>query len=468
MCLVKVGMNKINLETLWQSSFCKYITLVSYIILLIFSCRCYAVSTNLKHTAQISQSSVPITTLNKDVSDSYRTTIMAERCLYTALLTGYSENSSQSVISSTFYIENNCGFDINLAYYYIKFMSRDDQGNIVMLNPFVKNDNTGIIITFVQADQYILGSFGSSNFIIKNGDNFIFTAKTKFNRPFKYHYPEMDGVEILPYNALHLNGTTSVVYGRDGLDNIPVGKHGLRTLIITNYSLNTVSKILLKGSNQSSLQLTLPADITYDNTYTTCSLSGNQVLAPGASCNVVFRYTPLFEGVVNSFPVYVTALDNTSQSQITSEVATIQYNSRLTGNPQPGVEIGPNAIISGITLVKSNDMLPKPKINSFENIPAGYSGLTEYKITNGFSSTTLYGVTLPKLFGEFNYDPRTTCKLDNKLILSPSQSCYVVIRYTPKAAFPPSGALPLQVGGVDVNSYKVYASTMINEPYSSR
>lgn len=403
------------------------------------------------------------------------------RCLTETVEPNFGCNAFQCSGRLQLMITNQCNSSIDLRYYYIGFNLKFSNGmtiglaNYPLLYPRVLYWNQNAPVTGVvnlsyanpsdPSDERVIGLFQNyvpldGPWILAPGEAFA-ALSDEFVLPRNVNKCTVSStyVGIQPSFRMLLKETNVLPYGRDGLTNIPIWAHGLKTLVVTNNSMNQI--------NQIKFQANHPIDITYDKEFTTCSLSGHQVLNPGASCNIVFRYTPLFEGVSNSFSVYATGLDSSDQSQIITLAIAIPYSSRLTSKPQPGIQVGPNSRISGITLVRSNDMLPNPKINSFENITAGYSGLVEYTITNQ-SSIRLYGVTLPKLSGEFSYDPRTTCRLDNKLILSPSQSCYMVIRYTPKSAFPSHGVLPIQVAGVDVSNYVVYANAMISEPYSSR
>lgn len=101
-------------------------------------------------------------------------------------------------------------------------------------------------------------------------------------------------------NDYTLSGTSNFSYPRDSLEDIPVGRYGLKTVLITNVSNGVISlKNLKTDLTKNSAELY----ISDDKRYTTCALNGSTSLNAGESCRVAYRFDPSNEGQNFSFNV---------------------------------------------------------------------------------------------------------------------------------------------------------------------
>ncbi len=243
------------------------------------------------------------------------------------------------------------------------------------------------------------------------------------------------------------------------LENVPVGSFGLQSFVITN---------TLSSSVTLSFPNSLPTDIVYDTLpRTTCLVNGSQVLAPNQSCTVALKYIPKIEGVSDSLNFNVMGTDSSGQKSVVS-VLKLVFSSRITTAKFAGVADDISRNVIGLTVVKP-DTIPYA-VDSLSNVPVGSFGLKSFKVTN-ISNGNIYGLTLPAISnlasGLYYDDTRSTCKLDNKQMLKPNQSCLLVLKYQPTAKGV-SGNIDLKLLSVD-NYYSVIVnSTPLTVPYSSR
>lgn len=84
-------------------------------------------------------------------------------------------------------------------------------------------------------------------------------------------------------------------YGRDSLEDIPVGTFGLKTIVVSN-----ISKISLIFNFQP---LNGTDNIIYDEKRTTCKTGVAHILKANESCHVAYRFTPIKEGQVTTIKV---------------------------------------------------------------------------------------------------------------------------------------------------------------------
>lgn len=99
-------------------------------------------------------------------------------------------------------------------------------------------------------------------------------------------------------NDYTLSNTADFSYPRDSLEDIPVGRYGLKTVLITNVSKG----VLLLNKIVSNLKDTYAGlVISNDKRYTTCELNGATSLIAGQSCKIAYKFTPDTEGLNYSF-----------------------------------------------------------------------------------------------------------------------------------------------------------------------
>lgn len=141
-------------------------------------------------------------------------------------------------------------------------------------------------------------------------------------------------------SPLVLSDVTAATYYRDSLEDIPVGTFGLKRVLVVNNSSQTLYSLKLPTS--------LPSNITYDDTRTTCLLNDTQKLATQESCVMVFKYLPKVEGESSSFNIMVNAVDE-NKSQILSNTKNIPYSSRIVSSPQIKFSTEKIATIGGLS-----------------------------------------------------------------------------------------------------------------------
>jgi len=112
-----------------------------------------------------------------------------------------------------------------------------------------------------------------------------------------------------------------VSYGNNTLRDILVGKFGLRTYEIKNNTSRTIYGLTFTST------WNLPSYMTYDDTRTTCNLNNQTVLAPNASCNVVFKYQPLIKGVNSYFVLKIYGNDSFYET-LSSDNIYVPYSSQ--------------------------------------------------------------------------------------------------------------------------------------------
>lgn len=101
-------------------------------------------------------------------------------------------------------------------------------------------------------------------------------------------------------NDYTLSGTSDFSYPRDSLEDIPVGRYGLKTVLITNVS----KEVLILKDLKTDLTKNIPElYISNDKRYTTCVLNGSTSLNAGESCKVAYRFDPSSEGMKLSFNI---------------------------------------------------------------------------------------------------------------------------------------------------------------------
>lgn len=84
-------------------------------------------------------------------------------------------------------------------------------------------------------------------------------------------------------------------YGRDSLEDIPVGTFGLKTIVVSNISKNSLIF--------NFKQLNGADHIIYDEKRTTCKTSGALTLKSNEACNLAYRLTPISEGEISTIKV---------------------------------------------------------------------------------------------------------------------------------------------------------------------
>lgn len=112
-----------------------------------------------------------------------------------------------------------------------------------------------------------------------------------------------------------------VSYGNNTLRDILVGKFGLRTYEIKNNTSRTIYGLTFPSI------WSLPSYMTYDDTRTTCNLNNQTILAPYASCNVVFKYQPLIKGVNSYFVLKIHGNDSFYET-LSSDDIYVPYSSQ--------------------------------------------------------------------------------------------------------------------------------------------
>lgn len=409
-------------------------------------------------------------------NDGYKSTaISPTSCLEVNAFNLFGSNASSAHIDTVVFLVNNCPLDINLARYHFLFPFYDTQNRAVMINPAIStldgvNPHPQIQTNFTEVIYNglpnLIGRFSNyspptpNSLILKSGAGLTFKSSTSYSHSFSMSLSMQRANTFLTIdNAMLAEAATVFPYGRDALTDIPVGKNGLKTLVVTNYSVNQI--------NQINFRANLPADIVYDAPLTTCKLDGYQVLNPNQSCNIVFRFTPKIEGENSELSVTIVGIDSQLQT-ITAPTVNLLYNSRQTGNPQAGMVATADAKI-GI-MVSVPESFPYGR-DSLEDVSVGSFGLKSYIITNT-SPFDLYAITFwPELSGDFSYDNiRSTCLLNNKQLLKVGSSCNLVIKYLPNN-YGVHGVIPLQVVGVNPYTpikYTTYVSQIMDVPYSSK
>ncbi len=88
---------------------------------------------------------------------------------------------------------------------------------------------------------------------------------------------------------------------RDSFENVTTPSYGLKTVMVTNNTNDTIKNVKLNTSS-------LPKDVTVDTSgKATCTNDGSQTLAKDSSCIYVLRYTPAEKGESGTFDVKVNA-----------------------------------------------------------------------------------------------------------------------------------------------------------------
>lgn len=190
-------------------------------------------------------------------------------------------------------------------------------------------------------------------------------------------------------SPLVLSDVNTAIHYRDSLEDIPVGTFGLKRVLVVNNSSQILYNLKLPTS--------LPSNITYDDTRTTCLLNDTQKLATQESCVMVFKYLPKVEGESSSFNIMVNAVDE-NKAQILSNTKNIPYSSRITHSPQIKFSTEKMATIGGMS----------------ENIVLNYTGplITEQiKVDLSTSNTALNISTNSCIFDKIN----NTCTFQAKL-----------------------------------------------------
>lgn len=435
---------------------------------------CYANTVNLKYNNDSSRilNSGSLSS-NESVFANNITVASSNQCLQANLSFNTASDQTSTHIVPHIIVKNFCSWSVDLSRYYFSFISQDIDGNAVELptlfvlgwpNVYYQNYVTlrlqdpnnprnGLTTGYFVANSPI--QYGP--IMLLPNQSFIANGDGAYNKSFKFVTPATNPPLVInTRNMLGINEVNDIVYGNDSLTNIPVGQFGLKTYVITNYSLSDINYI--------AFSYNFPPDINFDRNRLTCKLDATQVLRPSESCSVVIKYTPKIQGVSSSLTLGVAGISSESQQLAKAPDISVLYSSRITDAQQPDTQVDSNTKI-GITVVTPSNFTYES--DSLVNIPVGSFGLKSYTITN-ISSVKLYAVTLPKLpSNEFSYDTRTTCgELNNKLILSPAQSCNIVIKYMP-VSNGEYGNLLIQVAGYD-NYYNVFANEVFNLPYSSR
>jgi hypothetical protein len=113
----------------------------------------------------------------------------------------------------------------------------------------------------------------------------------------------------------------SVNYGNNSLRNIPVGSFGLRTYLIHNTGAITLYDLVFPAESN------LPSGMSYDETRSTCSVTGNMSLLKGEACKLVFRYNSTLYGVNANYVLKILA-KNKQNKLVKSRDVYIPYSSR--------------------------------------------------------------------------------------------------------------------------------------------
>ncbi len=247
----------------------------------------------------------------------------------------------------------------------------------------------------------------------------------------------------------------------NSLQNVPTTGTGRRTITFVNTSSQNI-----KISQITPMQQ-LPADITLNTAKTSCKV--DLILTQNQSCDLVYDYRPKYEGVSSAINISMAGI-GTDDGKIYTNTVSIPYSSRITQNvfnglanltnPKQGFEVTKTSAVSWAS-------------NVITNVPTGSFGLVSYTITNT-SNTNLYAITLlpSKVTGSglpsgiIYDDTRTTCGLNNKFMLKPSQSCVVVFKYQPTIKGD-AGTVNFNLSAIDDwNNY--YSSNITAIAYSSR
>lgn len=101
-----------------------------------------------------------------------------------------------------------------------------------------------------------------------------------------------DAYQVADYALSH---PLTFDYGRDSLEDIPVGTFGLKTIVVSNISKNSLT-FNFQPLNSSN-------NIIYDEKRTTCKTSGAHILKANESCHVAYRFTPSKEGQMATLKV---------------------------------------------------------------------------------------------------------------------------------------------------------------------
>lgn len=183
--------------------------------------------------------------------------------------------------------------------------------------------------------------------------------------------------QLTALQALRLDDVDTPVDYRDSLEDIRVGNFGLKRILVKNNSSDTL---------YLQLPLNLPANITYDDTRTTCTLNGTQQLPSQGSCLIVFKYLPLFEGESASFNVRLSTVA-ADKYVLDSNSKNIPYSSKVVTSPQISFATNKITTIGGmresITLNYIGPIINDPiKVNIFSK------GLTLSKNSCDFNNLT--------------------------------------------------------------------------------
>lgn len=390
---------------------------------------------------------------------------------------------SKATVKNAYTLTNRCGKTLDLSMYQVSFVYRSyDWSSAIPLNSLLQFSSTpenyqNLVLAFGYANYAVdapagklTGGFsnaapGGQGAFIANNQTVEFSNKTTYEFAGYGLFSPLITLNPTMPNPILMEPATKFSYGRDGLTDIPLRSHGLKTLVVTNYSLNPIQNISFPPVEK------LPADISYYTRLTTCKLDGTQQLAAGDSCNIVYQYIPKISNLSHSFSVSATGVDSVTGLSYTSPVNSISYSSRF-HDSNPPILVNSNSIINGIGLTTPGSL--SYENNSLDDIPVGTFGLITYIVTNN-SQPTLYALTLwpeqLQLPDGVTYDStRSTCKLKNTQALYWGESCKLVLKYSP-TQLGVSGVIPFQVvmaNPYSLGQYTTYASSLINIPYSSR
>lgn len=252
-----------------------------------------------------------------------------------------------------------------------------------------------------------------------------------------------------------------------GLQNISVGRFGLKTYTITNKSVYVIESIAL---NFAPIAKGLPSSLTYDTTRSTCKTNGTQLLFPKKSCNITIKYNAKIQGVNNELPMQVSgdAPNGGKQLRYLSSKYLLKYSTA--NNNKASILNNPQVPLNGMDV--DPDVTGLSFKTSVSNVAVGFFGLKAYLLTN-YTGENLYNLQLSnyqilKSLGILTVDPtRSTCKfgtsatIDTKFSLKPNQSCLLVFKYAPIATNKIDVSYPVHVLGFMDNGRQVLNQTTI-------
>ncbi len=131
---------------------------------------------------------------------------------------------------------------------------------------------------------------------------------------------DLGGLLFGQETGLVISDMNTPVEYNDTLENVPVGKFGLKRILVTNNLAESLFNLQLPNN--------LPENIQYNEFRTTCALNNKQTLSPQGSCMIVLQYMPKVEGEKSSFNFSVSAVTNGGVTY-TSNIKNIPYSSRI-------------------------------------------------------------------------------------------------------------------------------------------